>query len=114
MNAFRRHAELDLPVEGPPGDDGGRGDLPPVEVRTGGGGGRGPSVPRRGYRQYLPFIFLGAAMIATERLTLITLQTRDLPHTAYVIAAAILILAVGAGVFVGGFFFYRAYHADRA
>lgn len=95
--------------------DGG-GELPPLPPERGGGGGRGgrDQPPRRGYRQYLPFIALGAFVIATERTSLLLMSSGGTPAWLQALAASALLGVVVGGTLLGGALFYRAWYADRA
>ncbi len=98
----------------------GGGGLPPPQDPVGPGGwgpeGSGPSdgPPRRGIRHYLPFIALGAGIIATERITLLTLSASRTGPELALASAAVLFSVVGGAVMLGGRAFYRAWSAQRA
>lgn len=105
MNRVRH----DLPELG----DVGGSDLPPDPPDTGGGGSRPEPTPRRDHRQWLPWLGLGAALLAVERLALITMAMRGLSAETYAMAALVFIAMVLAGLFFGGRAFHRAYHAAQ-
>jgi len=95
------------------GDVGGV-DEPPAPP-GGGGGGRGPGdmPPRRGHRQWLPWLGLGATLLAVERIALLTLAMGGFGATVYAAAAAVFVLMLVGGLVVGGRAFHRAYHAAQ-
>lgn len=90
------------------------GDLPPIEPPDPGGGRPGPEPrPSGNHRRYLPWLALGALLLAVERLAMITLAMGGLDAEVYAAAAAIFLTVVLVGLAVGGRAFHRAYHAAQ-
>lgn len=106
---------MDLHGGGPHFHDLTPGDLdpppvdPPDEPRDGGE----PRTPRWDDTNYLPFLALGAGIIVVERIALLTITATRSSHLEREVAAAILIVVVGAAVFGGGTAFVRAWHAHH-
>lgn len=89
------------PVVLPPPDDGGGRDRRP----------RPDGPPRRNIYAFLPWIILGALVIATERISMIILAVPDLAQHWYAVAAVVFLTVALGGSLVGGIVFYRAWHA---
>lgn len=69
--------------------------------------------PRRGYRQWLPWLALGALALAVERLALVTMAMAGLSPFIYAVAAAAFLFAILFALSVGGTAFYRAWQREH-